>query len=245
MNAIVTGGAQGIGAAVCVALLKKGYKVCVADIHETKGLEFVKEQQKIFGEGNAIFSVCDVRKESDLTKTFDIAVSAFQAVDLLVNNAGFFNEKCPKDMLDVNVMGSIIGCQLALKYMGKSNGGKGGMVVNMSSILGLIPYWKIPVYATSKHALVGLTRCYGLPEHEQRDGVIFAALCPGMTNTCSLNSGGEDYSQRPELMSADFVAKGMMKLLEDRINGSTLVVTKALGYRYMECKKEIDNLPIQ
>ncbi|CAL1292584.1 unnamed protein product [Larinioides sclopetarius] len=63
--AIVTGGAQGIGAAICIELLKKGYRVCVADIQELKAEEFARDQQKMYGEGNVTAIRCDVSKESD------------------------------------------------------------------------------------------------------------------------------------------------------------------------------------
>ncbi|GFV09046.1 15-hydroxyprostaglandin dehydrogenase [Trichonephila clavipes] len=59
------GGAQGLGAAICIELLKQGYKVCVADIQEYKGKHFVHQQEEEFGSENVIFSACDVTKESD------------------------------------------------------------------------------------------------------------------------------------------------------------------------------------
>ncbi|GFR11077.1 15-hydroxyprostaglandin dehydrogenase [Trichonephila clavata] len=58
-------GAQGLGAAICIELLKQGYKVCVADIQEYKGKHFVHQQEEEFGSENVIFSACDVTKESD------------------------------------------------------------------------------------------------------------------------------------------------------------------------------------
>ncbi|GBO04351.1 hypothetical protein AVEN_264968-1 [Araneus ventricosus] len=65
--AIVTGGAQGIGAAICVELLRKGYRVCIADIQESKAAEFAKEQQPVYGEENVTVIRCDVSNKSDYT----------------------------------------------------------------------------------------------------------------------------------------------------------------------------------
>jgi len=51
---------------------------------------------------------------------------------------------------------------MGLQYMGKDEGGKGGVVVNISSILGLAPYAGCPVYVATKHAVIGLTRSFGV-----------------------------------------------------------------------------------
>jgi 15-hydroxyprostaglandin dehydrogenase (NAD) len=54
------------------------------------------------------------------------------------------------------------GTLLALQYMGKDKGGKGGVVVNMASIAGLAPFAVFPVYVTTKHAVIGLSRSFGV-----------------------------------------------------------------------------------
>jgi len=54
------------------------------------------------------------------------------------------------------------GTLLGLQYMGKDEGGKGGVVVNMSSIVGLEPSETFPIYVTTKHAVIGLTRSFGV-----------------------------------------------------------------------------------
>ncbi|GFW13159.1 hypothetical protein TNCV_4120611 [Trichonephila clavipes] len=203
--AIVTGGAQGLGAAICIELLKTGYKVCVADVQEEKAKEFVKEQEPVYGSENIIAVFCDVSKESEYKKVFDLILEKFHRVDLLVNNAGILNEYEPQKVMDINLVGTIYGCRVALKYMGKSTGGSGGFVINIASIAGILPASALPVYVASKHGVVGLTRSYGLPYHFERDGVTFAALCPSFINTDLLKTGvtlkeGQDFSKRTDLM---------------------------------------------
>ncbi|GBN15157.1 15-hydroxyprostaglandin dehydrogenase [NAD(+)] [Araneus ventricosus] len=132
--AIVTGGAQGIGAAVCIELLKNGYRVCVADIEDLKAEEFVREQEKSFGKGNVIAIHCDVSKESDYSKLFEETLKYFKRVDVLINNAGVLLEHDPRKSLEVNLLGPLFGCHAALKYMGKSKGGNGGVVINTASL---------------------------------------------------------------------------------------------------------------
>ncbi|XP_035230523.1 15-hydroxyprostaglandin dehydrogenase [NAD(+)]-like [Stegodyphus dumicola] len=249
--AIITGGAQGLGAAIANALLKNGYKVCIADINEQTGQKLVAELAKCFGQEKIFFAVCDVTKESDYKKLFYLTLEKFKRIDVLINNAGIIAEKNPRKVLDVNVMGPIIGCQTALEYMGKSKGGKGGIVINTASLAGFLPLPSIPVYVASKHAVVGLTRSYGLTYHLKRDGVIFMALCPSYINTDLLHVfnhesliEGTDVTNRPDTMSPDYVAQGVLKLLKDKINGSTLVVTNE-GYNYVGFPEELKHASLE
>ncbi|CAL1292576.1 unnamed protein product [Larinioides sclopetarius] len=247
--AIVTGGAQGLGAAICIELLKKEYRVCIADIQESKAKQFADEQKHIYGKENIMAMSCDVTKESDYARIFDQTLATFHRVDVLVNNAGILTEVELRKMLDINLLGPIIGCQTALKYMGKSNGGNGGIVINTASVAGLLPFAEIPVYVASKHGVVGLTRSYGMPFHFERDEVTFVALCPSFINTILLETRNKtlnpevDFSKRSNLLSPEYVAKGAMKLLEDKINGSTLVVSHD-GYMYVGIQEEMKNVTL-
>jgi len=248
--AIVTGGAQGLGASMVIELLKKGYKVCVADLQEEKGKQFVKEQKEKYGAENVEFMVCDVTKKEDYRAIFDYTRRHCKRLDVVINNAGIILEQNPQKTIDVNLMGPLIGCQLALEYMGKSNGGKGGMVINTASILGFLPYHALPAYTASKHGVIGLTRSYGLPYHLEREGVLFTAICPSFTDThlltdCYTNTLISEFDpyKDHEVMSSQYVAEGILKLLEDRINGSTLVVSKK-GYAYIGLQEDFKDIPI-
>ncbi|GFT73840.1 15-hydroxyprostaglandin dehydrogenase [Nephila pilipes] len=247
--AIVTGGAQGIGAAISIELLKKNYKICVADVQLSKAEAFVNEQRLVYGKENIIACFCDVTKEADYKQVFDLTLRTFHKIDVLVNNAGIIREQEPQTVVEVNLMGPIFGCLTALKYMGKSKGGRGGIVINTASIAGFVPIADVPVYVASKHGVVGLTRSYGTQYHFDKDGIIFAALCPSFTRTeLVLESRNNtvrcdnDFSKRSDLMSTEHVAKGVIKLLEDKINGSALAVTPE-GYDYVEVQ-ELKNVHV-
>ncbi|XP_054717011.1 15-hydroxyprostaglandin dehydrogenase [NAD(+)]-like [Uloborus diversus] len=251
--AIVTGGAQGLGAAVCQLLLEQDYKVCIADIEECKGEQLLEELKTKFGSESVIFSSCDVSREEDFERTFRKTIDKFLSIDVLINNAGIVMEQNPRKLIDVNLIGPIFGCQLAIKYMSKTNGGKGGVVINTSSILGFVPYSALPSYVASKHALIGLTRSFGLPYHFSRDGITFSALCPSLMKTNILKSMNEnsltqnfDVSGFEEaLLEPEYVAKGVLKIFEDRINGSTLVVTKRKGFVYIGVQEELKDIPVE
>lgn len=75
--------------------------------------------------------------------------------------------------------GSIFG----IKYMGKNNGGKGGIIVNIASILGLQEFDGCPIYVGSKHFVVGLNRSFGTPYFYNLTGIKFLTMCPGVTDT--------------------------------------------------------------
>jgi len=64
------------------------------------------------------------------------------------------------------------GTLLGLQYMGKDKGGKGGVVVNISSIAGLAPYAGCPVYVATKHAVIGLTRSFGVSTAYNSVGIL-------------------------------------------------------------------------
>ncbi|CAL1292588.1 unnamed protein product [Larinioides sclopetarius] len=164
-------------------------------------------------------------------------------VDVLVNNAGILLEHDPRKCIEVNLLGPLFGCHAALKYMGKSNGGNGGLVINTASLSGFVPAAVMPAYTASKHGVVGLTRSFGLPFHYHKDAIIFAALCPFFVETNILKSANQtldptlDFSKRDDLMSPEFVARGILKILEDKINGSTLAVYPD-EYRYEELEEK-------
>ncbi|XP_055932307.1 15-hydroxyprostaglandin dehydrogenase [NAD(+)]-like [Argiope bruennichi] len=236
--AIVTGGAHGIGATICIELLKNGYRVCVADIQKSKAEEFANEQRKIFGEENVTAIQCDVREESYYEKVFEETLKHFKRVDVLVNNAGIILPTDLQEYIQVNLLGSLYGCHAALKYMGKSKGGNGGAVINTAPIEDVGPIPELPGYIAIKHDLVNLTRSFGLPFYYEKDEVLFASLCPyvdaktikAINKACKLEL---DSSSGSDKLSPEYAAKGVLKLLEDKINGSTLLVVPN-GYHYYE-----------
>lgn len=73
--------------------------------------------------------------------------------------------------------------------MSKENGGQGGTIVNVASVLGFAPMAAAPVYVATKHAMIGYTRSMALPFHYQKSGVRIMALCPGLTDTTLVEEG--------------------------------------------------------
>ncbi|KAK8729567.1 hypothetical protein OTU49_008552, partial [Cherax quadricarinatus] len=158
---IITGAARGLGRAFAETLLAKGAKVCVADIDTQAGTAAVEQLQESYGQDNVIFVACDVTKDDDFLAAWDTGAEKLGTISLLINNAGIGNEQNWQKTIDVNLGGCMRGTLLALERMGINLGGDGGVVVNISSIAGLKPTPLGPVYAATKHAVVGLTRSLG------------------------------------------------------------------------------------
>jgi glucose 1-dehydrogenase len=165
--AIVTGGNSGIGKAVVLALAEKGASVVidyVADEQATEELE-----QKIAGLGEKAVGVeADVSKVEDLQRMIDTAVSSFGRLDVMVNNAGIETRSSVLEtteaqfdkVMAINLKSAFFGTQLAAKQM--ITQGRGGRIINMTSVH---EDWPMPgntPYCLSKGGMRMLTRTAGV-----------------------------------------------------------------------------------
>ncbi|ORZ22463.1 hypothetical protein BCR42DRAFT_368376 [Absidia repens] len=185
--AVVTGGSKGIGLAVCTALVARGVKVVIGDILIKEGQEAVAALNKNAGNESAVFQYCDVRKYDDLKVLFNVAETRFGGVDIAVLNAGIaiqagglfdpMEDESERFIHDVNVGGVIKGNKIAIMHMMKR---KGGIIINTSSIAGIISGGGLGAYAATKHAVIGWTRSL---EPLQSFNIRANAVCPYWTET--------------------------------------------------------------
>ena len=158
--AIVTGASLGIGAAVAKALAEAGAAVAVNYSSTKEGAERIVSQIAREG-GKAIAIQADVSKAADVRRMFEETKKAFGSVDVLVNNAGVFQfdpleaitEKEFHREFDINVLGTILATQEALKYFPR----RGGSVINISSIASENPVPNSCLYAATKGAIDTIT----------------------------------------------------------------------------------------
>ncbi|GFG40408.1 hypothetical protein Cfor_07242, partial [Coptotermes formosanus] len=160
--ALVTGGANGIGLAICHELLQHEVKgVAICDIDGELGQRRLQELTEKYGPGRVIFIQVDVRNYQQFEEAFQRTIETFGTLDIVINNAGILNDVEWEKEVDINLNGVIRGMFLAFQYMGQNHNKKGGVVVNIASILGLDPNEVAPVYSGIKQAVVGLTRAFG------------------------------------------------------------------------------------
>ena len=172
---LVTGGVRGIGKAIALAFLKKGYRVCAV---YSKDEDSAK---KIAAEGVEVFRA-DVAREEDVKATFE----KIGRVDVLVNNAGVALVKQIQDvsyaefnnLMSVNVGGAFLCSREAAKGM-IDNGS--GLIVNISSVWGEVGGSCESVYSASKAALIGFTKA--LAKELGWSGVRVNCVSPGVIDT--------------------------------------------------------------
>ncbi|XP_053110764.1 15-hydroxyprostaglandin dehydrogenase [NAD(+)] isoform X3 [Hemicordylus capensis] len=144
----------------------------------------------------------------------------------------------------------IRGTYIGLDYMKTENGGSGGVIVNISSLAGLVPVAHQPVYCASKHGVVGFTRSIAMASKIGNYGVRINTICPGFVNTPILQSIDKEenmgqYSAYKEeikdmikfygILDPPLVAEGLIKILEDdALNGEVMKITTSQGIHFHE-----------
>ncbi|KAI2507722.1 hypothetical protein MHU86_6721 [Fragilaria crotonensis] len=162
--AVVTGGGSGIGRAVAERLSRGGWTLVLAG----RRLDALKETQALL-EGNECLCVqADVTMEADVERLFSEAESKYGRVDLLFNNAGINSVAASIEnvtfadferVLKTNVCGPFLCARAAMRIMAKHGGGR---IINNGSLSAHVPRPGSASYSTSKHALLGLTKCIAL-----------------------------------------------------------------------------------
>jgi NAD(P)-dependent dehydrogenase (short-subunit alcohol dehydrogenase family) len=230
-RALVTGGAAGIGRAVAERFAEAGAFVTIADLRT--------DSVSTRNTSIAVVS-CDITNTADVQAAVAAAADG-QSLDILVNNAGIYPTTGPIEqasdefvarMLEVNVRAQYTVAREAAKAM------RGGAIINLASIAGLRGGANITAYATSKAAVIGLTRSFASELGPK--GIRVNAIAPGVIDTpgvqdqlAPLKAGGIDIEKiinaNPLRISGapDHVARAAVFLASDLaafITGQTLVV---------------------
>jgi len=166
-KAFITGGAQGLGAAMARKLASEGAKVCIADINLEGAKAVAAGINAAHGEGTAFAFPLDVMKEDQWIFALEEADEAMGGISVLINNAGIsrggdvesLSLEDWKLVMGVNVDSVFLGAKHALKYMREN---QPGSIVNISSIAGLIAAHNAPVYNASKAAVWLLSKSIAL-----------------------------------------------------------------------------------
>jgi NAD(P)-dependent dehydrogenase (short-subunit alcohol dehydrogenase family) len=227
-NAIVIGGAMGIGGGVAQHLGAEGANVLVVDWNEEWGR---KNTEKINAAGgNAVFFGANMARENDARALVETCVAEFGSVDVCANIAGVGGSSAltadyPADNFADVMQNNVGGIFLAMKYeiaqMLKQ--GNGGNIVNASSVGGFVGVRYSIAYIASKHAILGLTRTAATEYGEQ--GIRVNAICPhvvmtpmveiGLTKSPGLKERVIDSIPMRRTSNIDEVARMILFLLSD------------------------------
>ncbi|MGM0481991.1 MAG: SDR family NAD(P)-dependent oxidoreductase [Pseudomonadota bacterium] len=241
--AVVTGGALGIGRAICLALAEQGAKVAVTDIDDENGKKVVDEI-KAAG-GTAQYWHIDTSDEDNVSNAFSDIKTEFSSIDILVNNAGIAGVNKPtheiskeewNNVINVNVNGVFFCTKHAVPAMKQAGAGS---IINLSSIYGLIGAADLPPYHASKGAVRLMSKNDALLYAKEKIRV--NSVHPGFIWTPLVEQLGKDSPQgvdefRKELDSRhpvghvgepEDIAHGVVYLASDEskfVTGTELVI---------------------
>lgn len=189
-KALVTGAASGIGRAITMALAREGADLFLIDIDRAKLDEVAREARACGVE--AIAHICDLAEPAQITAAVKAVLSAWGGLNILVNNAGItyrgnlhlMRDELWSRMMAINLLAPM---QLVRELLPALIAANDAHVVNVSSVLGLVPGRKVTAYQTTKFGLVGFTK--GLNIEYYCPSFAATAFCPGFVRTTMI----EDY----------------------------------------------------
>ncbi|MDQ6423407.1 SDR family oxidoreductase [Paenibacillus sp. LHD-117] len=233
--AIITGAANGMGAAEAKIFAKEGAKVVATDLNESKLNEIVDEIKAAGGVAVAIKQ--NVTSEEEWKAVVDQTVALYGKVDVLVNNAGIASVKTIENIemsewnavMDVNLNGCVLGMKYCIPEMKKAGGGS---VINISSIGGIVGMAGSSPYTAAKGALRALSKSAAV--EYGKDKIRVNSVHPGIIVTPMTAPSMETampyyqaYTQLPYMGEPEDVAYGVVFLASDEskfMTGSELVI---------------------
>ncbi|GGD41191.1 oxidoreductase [Pseudoxanthomonas indica] len=195
---LITGGGRGIGAATALEAARRGYAVAVNYRRNAAAAEQVVTEIRLAG-GQAVAVAADVAVEAEVVALFEQVDRTLGPLTALVNNAGILETQMRLESLDAariqrilatNVTGTLLCCREAARRMSTRHGGKGGAIVNVSSVAARTGSpGEYVDYAASKGAVDTLTM--GLAQELAGEGIRVNAVRPGFIYTDMHADGGE------------------------------------------------------
>ena len=239
---LITGGSRGIGAATAILAAKRGYDVAFTYQSNATAANEVAEKIRAIGRKSLMLQA-DVSVEADVLSVFKQVDEQLGRLDALVNNAGILEKIMRLEQMDaarwqrvlgVNVIGSFLCAKEAVLRMSTRHGGKGGCIVNVSSVAARIGSPNEFVdYAAAKGAVDSMTM--GLAKEVATENIRVNAVRPGLIYTEIHASAGEpgrvDRAKEGVPMkrggTADEIAEAILWLLSDQssyVTGTTIDV---------------------
>lgn len=240
---IITGGAQGIGAAIARRAAREGRPVVINYHHSEAAAETLCRE--IEGQGGKAIAVRgDISKAANVRRLFSEAERTYGPPGVVINNAGITGPKSElrdaaattlREVIDTNLLGCLLCCREAIPMMSRRDGHEGGLIINISSAAAGLgsPGWYV-WYAASKGAVETLT--IGLAKELGAEGIRVNAIVPGIIDTAIHDKSGVqlDAQQIQSLIpmgrmgTADEIAKAAIWLMStgaDYCSGTLLRIS--------------------
>lgn len=223
-QAIVTGGAGGIGRASSLALAAEGARVAVVDL-DGAAAERVAEEIRAAG-GEAIAIAADVSSEPDIERVVRETKAAFGGIDVVFNNAGIIRRTTAVEttveewdrVFGVNVRSIFLMCKHVVPVMAAAGGGS---IVNTGSGWGLKGGGQAISYCASKGAVVNMTRALAIDHGPQ--GIRVNSVNPGDVNTGMLREEARQLGQAEDGFLAEAADRPLRRMGEPREIASAVV----------------------
>ncbi|ACA16629.1 short-chain dehydrogenase/reductase SDR [Methylobacterium sp. 4-46] len=242
---VVTGGSRGIGRAVSLLAARRGWAVCLSYVANAEAADAVVREIEASG-GRALAVRSDVAVEAEVAALFE-AADRLGPLGGLVNNAGVVDHPARVEdmtaarltrMMATNVVGSFLCAAQAVRRMSTKRGGRGGAIVNLSSVAARLgaPHQYVD-YAASKGAIDTFTT--GLAVEVAEEGIRVNAVAPGLIDTEIHASGGQpDRAHRlapsvpmRRVGTAEEIAAPILWLLSDEASYTTGTIVTVSGGR--------------
>ena len=228
--ALITGAAQGLGAAIAQRFAAEGAAVIVCDMNTDAGNATVSGIAK--NNGQAVFQELDVTQESQWMRIMQAIKSQFGKLDVLVNNAGInirepieeMQEKSLDTMLAVNVKGPFLGIKHAIPLMRASGG---GAIINMSSICGLVGHkFTTEAYTVTKGAVTLMTKSVGV--RYAKDNIRCNSIHPSTVDTPLVQTLFQDPERKKERLGE--VPLGRLATMQDVANAALYLASDEASF---------------
>jgi NAD(P)-dependent dehydrogenase (short-subunit alcohol dehydrogenase family) len=179
--AIVTGAGSGIGRACALSLIREGAQVALVGRRKERVEEVARES------GGSVLAIsADVSRSEDIVRVLEQTAAAFSGINVLINNAGILHAGTAEQITEaqwdetfnINVRGLWLLSRAVLPYMRQAGGGS---IINVASVLGINGTRNRAAYASSKGAVVLLTKCMAV-DHGQ-ENIRVNAICPSFVET--------------------------------------------------------------
>jgi 3-oxoacyl-[acyl-carrier protein] reductase len=224
-SVIITGSTRGIGLSTAIEFLKKGDRVAIFCRHPGH-VSKAKRHLLAFGRPENILGlVGDVRRETDARSILRRTQNHYGRIDIVVNNAGVAAYKAIErtsgkkwdDIVDTNLKGTFLFMREVVPMMKKQ---RKGIIINVSSLLGVAGEAMFSAYCASKFGVIGLTQA--MADETANTGIRVYAVLPGAVDTQLVSNSGLKMDPS-ELLRPEEVARKIVHLAEGRESSGRLI----------------------